>query len=101
MSIYLTGIFQIVIKTDIIDDFLCNSSIWTKNIDFHSFIAEPTHYPFTPLESPAIHGGDDMNKTSIPHRKSGGKAPSFLTGFAALTIKFTRCFGRDSFRNFG
>ena len=43
MSIYLTGIFQIVIKTDIIDDFLCNSSIWTKNIDFHSFIAEATH----------------------------------------------------------
>ncbi len=47
---------------------------------------------FTPLESPAIHGGDDINKTSIPHhvrklfsngthRKGGVKAPSFLTGF--------------------
>jgi len=22
---------------------------------------------FTPLESPAIHDGDDINKTSIPH----------------------------------
>ena len=36
---------------------------------------------FTPLESPAIHGGDDINKTSIPHRKGGVKATSFLTGF--------------------
>ena len=54
---------------------------------------------FTPLESPAIHDGDDINKTSrrvesttIPHhvrklfsngthRKGGVKAPSFLTGF--------------------
>jgi hypothetical protein len=35
---------------------------------------------FTPLESPAIHGGDDINKTSIPHRKVGVKATSFLTG---------------------
>jgi ATP-dependent exoDNAse (exonuclease V) beta subunit len=38
--------------------------------------------PITPLESPAIHGGDDMNKTSVPHRKGRIKAPSFLTGFA-------------------
>jgi len=43
---------------------------------------------FTPLESPAIHDGDDINKTSrrvesttIPYRKGGVKAPSFLTGF--------------------
>ncbi len=50
---------------------------------------------FTPLETPAINGGDDINKTSrrvesttIPpvvgsfrHRKGGVKAPSFLTGF--------------------
>jgi len=34
----------------------------------------------TPLETPAINGGDDINKTSIPHRKGGVKAPSFLTG---------------------
>ena len=101
MSIYLTGIFQIVIKIDIVDDFLCNSSIWTKNIDFHSFIAEPTHYPFTPLESPAIHGGDDMNKTSIPHRNSGGKALSLSNGVYCFNYKFTRFFGRDAFRNFG
>jgi len=39
---------------------------------------------FTPLESPAIHGGDDINKTSIPHRKGGVKAPSFLTGFTCI-----------------
>ncbi len=39
---------------------------------------------FTPLESPAIHGGDDINKTSIPHRKGGVKAPSFLTGFKCI-----------------
>jgi 3-deoxy-D-manno-octulosonic-acid transferase len=43
---------------------------------------------FTPLESPTIHGGDDINKTSrrvesatIPLRKGGVKAPSLLTGF--------------------
>jgi len=50
---------------------------------------------FTPLETPAINGGDDINKTSrrvesttIPpvvgsfrHRKGGVKTPSFLTGF--------------------
>ena len=36
---------------------------------------------FTPLESPAINSGDDINKTSIPRRKSGGEAPSILTGF--------------------
>jgi len=38
---------------------------------------------FTQLESPAIHGGDDINKTSIPHRKGGVKATSFLTGFTS------------------
>jgi hypothetical protein len=37
--------------------------------------------PFTPLENSAIHGGDDINKPSAPHRKDRGKAPSFLTGF--------------------
>jgi TonB family protein len=36
---------------------------------------------FTPLESPTINSGDDINKTSIPRRKSGGEAPSILTGF--------------------
>jgi hypothetical protein len=36
---------------------------------------------FTPLESPAIYGGDGINKASIPSRKGGVKAPSFLTGF--------------------
>jgi hypothetical protein len=36
---------------------------------------------FTPLESPAIHDGDNIIKTSIPHRKGGVKATSFLTGF--------------------
>jgi hypothetical protein len=37
--------------------------------------------PFTPLKSPAIYGGDDINKASVPNRKGGVKAPSFLTGF--------------------
>jgi hypothetical protein len=36
-------------------------------------------YAFTPLESPAIYTGDDIDKSSIPFRK-GGKALSFLTG---------------------
>jgi hypothetical protein len=27
--------------------------------------------PFTPLESPAIYGGDDIDKASIPYRKGG------------------------------
>jgi uracil-DNA glycosylase family 4 len=50
-------------------------------------------YEFTPLESQAIHGGDDINKTSIPLaesslrlKKGKGKAPSFLTGFAGIKV---------------
>ena len=35
---------------------------------------------FTPLESPTIYGGGDVNKASVPYRKGGVKAPSFLTG---------------------
>jgi hypothetical protein len=46
---------------------------------------------FTPLESPAIYGGDDINKILIPYRKGGVKAPSFLTGFTfALLFSFYR-----------
>jgi ATP-dependent DNA helicase RecQ len=36
--------------------------------------------PFTPLENPAIFGGKDTGRSSIPTRKGGVKAPSFLTG---------------------
>jgi heptosyltransferase-3 len=36
---------------------------------------------FTPLESPAICGGDDMDGISNPYKKGGVKVPSFLTGF--------------------
>jgi ATP-dependent DNA helicase RecQ len=36
---------------------------------------------FTPLENRAIVGRDDINKSSIPSRKGGIKAPSFLTGY--------------------
>ena len=36
---------------------------------------------FTPLENPAIFGRDDINRSSIPSRKGGIKAPSVLTGF--------------------
>jgi hypothetical protein len=36
---------------------------------------------FTPLESPAIQGRNDINKTSIPHGKGEVKGPFFLTGF--------------------
>ena len=50
------------------------------------------YHQFTPLENPAIHGGDNINGSSlrarrpsglaaIPRRKGGVKAPSFLTGF--------------------
>jgi ribonuclease P protein component len=38
-------------------------------------------FRFTPLENSTIHGGDDINKTSIPGRKGVVKAPSLLTGF--------------------
>ncbi|MEW6409545.1 MAG: glycosyltransferase, partial [Nitrospirota bacterium] len=52
---------------------------------------------FTPLESPAIYGGDDIdplrksvsngvNKVLIPCRKGGVKAPSFLRGFTFLYL---------------
>jgi polysaccharide export outer membrane protein len=43
---------------------------------------------FTPLESPAIYDGDNINKSSIPRRKGGVKAPSFLTGFTFSIISF-------------
>ena len=46
-----------------------------------SVFSNPPFPPFTRLENSAIHGGDDINKTSAPHRKDRGKAPSFLTGF--------------------
>jgi hypothetical protein len=36
---------------------------------------------FTPLGSPIIYGGDDIDKILIPYRKGEVKAPSFLTGF--------------------
>ncbi len=35
----------------------------------------------TPLENFTIHGGDDINKTSIPDRKGVVKDSSFLAGF--------------------
>jgi TRAP transporter TAXI family solute receptor len=38
---------------------------------------------FTPLESPAIDDGNSTDRISIPYRKGGVKAPSFLTGFTA------------------
>jgi len=41
--------------------------------------------PFTPLESPTIYGGDDINKASIPYVKGRVKAP-FLTGFTYLKV---------------
>jgi hypothetical protein len=46
--------------------------------------------PFTPLERPAIYGGDNMDKISSPYRKGGVKAPFFLTGFTLLILMFPR-----------
>jgi len=46
---------------------------------------DPLSTLFTPLESPAIYGGDDINKASVPRRKGGVKAPSFLTGFTKFS----------------
>jgi hypothetical protein len=45
---------------------------------------------FTPLESPAIYGGDNINKASIIYRKGGVKAPSFLTGLTRPTNCFSK-----------
>jgi hypothetical protein len=39
---------------------------------------------FTPLESPTIYGGHNIDRISIPYIKGGNKAPSFLTGFTQL-----------------
>lgn len=36
---------------------------------------------FTPLESPAIYGGDERHKCPVPYKESGVKALAFLTGF--------------------
>jgi len=41
-------------------------------------------HEFTPLESPAIYGEDSTDRISIPYRKGGVKASSFLTGFTSL-----------------
>jgi hypothetical protein len=52
---------------------------------------------FTPLESPFIHGGEDIIKFSIPgpirklfsngtYKKVGNKALSFLTGFTGSVV---------------
>jgi len=41
---------------------------------------------FTPLESPAIYVGDEIDKILIPHRKGGVNAPSFLTGFTFSAV---------------
>ena len=41
---------------------------------------------FTPLESPAINGGDAMGHICIHYRKGGVKTPSFLTGFTLIEI---------------
>ena len=38
-------------------------------------------FPSAPLESPAMNGRDDI---PIPHTKGAVRAPSFLTGFAAI-----------------
>jgi hypothetical protein len=45
-------------------------------------------FTFIPLESPAIYGGDNKNKASIPYRKGGVNALSFLTGFTYSVIVF-------------
>ena len=42
---------------------------------------DPIKFPFAPLESPAMNGRDD---SSIPHTKGAVRAPSSLTGFAAI-----------------
>jgi len=41
-----------------------------------------TRGTFTPLENRAIFGRDNINRSSIPSRKGGIKAPSILTGQA-------------------
>lgn len=41
---------------------------------------------FTPLESPAINGGDEVTEVLIPYRKGGIKASSFLTGFTLVEL---------------
>ena len=38
---------------------------------------------FTPLESPAIHSGDNIIRTLIAHREGRVRAASFLTGFTS------------------
>jgi len=46
------------------------------------FFQEPSMASLTstPLESPAIYGGDGIDNILIPHRKGEIKVPSFLTG---------------------
>jgi len=44
---------------------------------------------FAPLESPAIHGKDNINKTSTRHRKGGVKAMSSLTGYTEIPGLFS------------
>jgi len=43
---------------------------------------------FTPLENPSIDNGGNIDRISMPYRKGGVKAPSFLMKFTSLM-----CFG--------
>ena len=52
--------------------------------------------PFTPLETPAVHGGNHSVKTLIPHRKGGVKALFFLTGLTVILF-FAFLFGCSPF----
>ena len=44
---------------------------------------------FTPLESPAIYGGDERCESLIPYRKGRVKAPFFLTGFTLIELSIS------------
>jgi len=53
---------------------------------------------FTPWESPAIYGGDNINKTSIRYRKGGVDTPFFFNG-VYLWLKGVRCQKRGIVKN--
>ncbi len=68
--------------------------------EYMGFVEPDMVSRFAPLESPAIYGGDEVNRVLIPYRKSGVKAPSFLTGFTADPAKNNYIFYKKELRKY-
>jgi len=78
----MRGVWNLMDK---IDDIEPSPYFW--NVLYSKLISQRKSL-FTPLESPTIYSGDDINKSFNSFRKGGSKALSFLTGFIKLNEVF-------------